>query len=346
MLKLNFSIMIAFLFVLLMSSCTKSNTDAAVVPANLMVYATPSTDGGGVVNFSATADNAVAYTFNFGTGDSTTNYTGNAIYQFTTSGTNTYTVTVTAKSSTGVAITKSVDVAVYVAGNSGKLVWADEFNSDGLPDTTKWGYDIGAGGWGNGELQYYTNSSANAYLKGGSLFVKAIKQSYNGSNYTSARLITKNKFAFMYGRVDVRAKLPIEAGTWPAIWMLGSNIDAVGWPNCGEIDIMEQKGFEPNKILGTLHYPGHFGGGGVGSATVITDAAATFHTYSLVWSPATIKILVDNQAFFTFANNASVPFNQNFFMILNVAMGGSLGGTVGASFTSAAMEVDYVRVYK
>ncbi len=328
-------------------SCKKSTDSVSVVaPSNLQVYASAAVDGSGVVRFIATADNAVTYNYSFGNGDSTSVIADSAKYTYTLSGTNTYTVTVTAVGNSGLTISKSVQIGVYVKASSTKLVWADEFNTDGAPDSSKWGYDLGAGGWGNNELQFYTNSSSNAKVLNGNLVITAIKQSLNGSDYTSARLLTKNKFSFAYGRIDVRAKLPASKGTWPAIWMLGNNVSTTAWPACGEMDIMEQKGNQVNTIYGTIHYPGHSGGGGVGSTTVVADATTAYHIYSLEWSPSIIKMYVDNQLFFSFNNDASLPFNQNFFVLLNLAMGGNFGGPVDSGFTSDAMLVDYVRVYK
>lgn len=223
------------------------------------------------------------------------------------------------------------------------LVWSDEFDTNGAPDATKWGYDLGAGGWGNGEAQNYTNTAANATVTGGNLVITAIK---TGSNYTSARLKSENKFEFTYGKVEVRAKLPTGGGTWPAIWMLGENYATNTWPACGEIDIMEHKGNEPNVIHGTLHYPGNSGGNGNGNTTTITNASSQFHVYKTVWSPSTIQIFVDDVLFHSVANTSALPFNDDFFIILNVAMGGTFGGAIDPAFTQSAMEIDYVRVYQ
>jgi beta-glucanase (GH16 family) len=172
------------------------------------------------------------------------------------------------------------------------------------------------------------------------------KENYLGSSYTSARLLTKGKFVFKYGRVEIRAKLPSGGGTWPALWMLGSNIDTVNWPACGEIDMMEHKGNDLNKIHATLHYPGHSGGGGDSSSVIPNTTATTeFHIYSIDWRADTIKFYVDGQLFKTFVNSASLPFNQNFFLIFNVAMGGNFGGSIDPNFVSSTFEIDYVRVY-
>ena len=226
------------------------------------------------------------------------------------------------------------------------LVFQDEFNIDGAPDATKWGYDLGAGGWGNAELQNYTNSVDNVVVQGGNLKITAKKQTLNGSNYTSARLKTQNKFAFKYGKVEVRAKLPVGGGTWPAIWMLGSSIATVTWPNCGEIDIMEHKGNFPDVIHGSLHYPGNSGGNANTNTALFSGAQNNFKVYKVLWTPNSIKFYVDNALFHSFVNNGTVPFNANFFLLLNVAMGGTFGGNVDPAFTQSAMEVDYVRVYQ
>ena len=223
------------------------------------------------------------------------------------------------------------------------LVFSDEFDIDGAPDTTKWGYDLGAGGWGNAEAQTYTDAPANATVSGGNLVITAIK---SGSNYTSARLKSENKFEFTYGKVEVRAKLPTGGGTWPAIWMLGEDYATNTWPGCGEIDIMEHKGNVPNVIHGTLHYPGNSGGNGNGNTTTITGASSDFHVYKTIWSPTSIQIFVDDVLFHSVPNSNAVPFNHDFFLILNVAMGGTFGGAIDSSFTQSAMEIDYVRVYQ
>ena len=225
------------------------------------------------------------------------------------------------------------------------LVWSDEFDVDGAPDSSKWGYDLGTGtdGWGNQEVQSYTNAAANSSVSGGTLKINLIK---SGSTYTSARLKSENKFEFTYGKVEVRAKLPVGGGTWPAIWMLGENYATNTWPSCGEIDIMEHKGNQPNVIYGTLHYPGNSGGNGNGNNTTIANASSEFHIYKTVWSPTSIQIFVDDVLFHSVANSSSLPFNSDFFMILNVAMGGTFGGAVDPAFTQSSMEVDYVRVYQ
>ncbi len=229
------------------------------------------------------------------------------------------------------------------SANYNVLKFSDEFNTDGAPDPTKWGYDLGAGGWGNNESQSYTSASDNVVVAGGNLKITAKKV---GSGYTSARLKSENKFEFTYGRVEVRAKLTTGAGTWPAIWMLGENYATNAWPACGEIDIMEFKGSQPTTIYGTLHYPGNSGGNGNGSSTTIANAASEFHIYKTIWSPESVKIYVDDVLFHTVANTSALPFNKDFFLILNVAMGGTFGGAIDPAFSQSSMEIDYVRVYQ
>jgi hypothetical protein len=225
------------------------------------------------------------------------------------------------------------------------LKFSDEFSTDGAPDPAKWTYDLGTGndGWGNSEAQTYTNSANNILVQGGNLKITAKK---DGATYTSARLKSENKFEFTYGKVEVRAKLTTGAGTWPAIWMLGQDYATNKWPGCGEIDIMEYRGSEPNKIHGTLHYPAVSPGAGNTNSTTIVNAASEFHIYKTIWTPTSVKIYVDDILFHSVANDNSLPFNKDFFLILNVAMGGTFGGAIDPAFTQSSMEIDYVRVYQ
>ena len=333
--------LIFFLAAAILFSCKKNNGDTPILPSDLVLDAVVNPDNSGNVSFTASATNAVSFEYDYGDGTFAAVPSGSVTHKYGESGT--YTVKVTAKSATGNTLTVSKQVTVTVIM---KLVWSDEFDAPGAPDPTKWGYDLGAGGWGNSELQYYTNRLDNAEVSNGTLKITAKKESYSGSNYTSARLLTKDKFSFKYGKVEARAKLPEGVGTWPAFWMLGSNIATVSWPACGEIDIMEHLGRDLNKIYSTLHYPGHSGGSGTGSTTMISGATTDFHVYAAEWKASSIVFSVDGNPFFTFPNNGTLPFNQNFFIILNVAIGGNFGGTVDPAFTSGVMEVDYVRVYQ
>ncbi|PZX62860.1 family 16 glycosylhydrolase [Hydrotalea sandarakina] len=341
MLKLTiFSVLITSMLVGCGGS-SKNPTPPNQAPGSVKITAVVATDSSGNVSFTASATNAVSYDFDFGNGIIQTIPSGITTYKYTSSGT--YTVNVIAKSASGLTSSANIQVTVAVKLN---LVWSDEFNTPGSPDPTKWTYDLGAGGWGNNELEYYTSRTDNAVVSNGTLKIIAKKESYSGSSYTSARLKTQGLYAFKYGRIDVSAKLPASIGTWPAIWMLGNNISTVGWPACGEIDIMEQNGNNKNIVYGTLHYPQQVNQYGDGATTSVANASTVFHKYSAIWSPTTIQLLVDDVVYYTLPNNSNFPFNQNFFIILNVAMGGTLGGTVDPNFTTDQMEIDYVRVYQ
>ena len=228
-----------------------------------------------------------------------------------------------------------------------ELVWADEFEGDVLADTS-WSYDTGTGnnGWGNNESQYYTDRPENVSVTDGLLRITAQRENFSGSDFTSARIVTMDKFEFTYGRVEIRAKLPSGGGTWPALWMLGANFDVVGWPECGEIDMMEHVGNDPTRVLSALHFPGNNGGNAVVQSTTVEDAETEFHVYKTIWTENTIRFYVDDELYHTFDNNAGIPFNHDFFLIFNVAVGGTLGGTIDPDFSAGTMEVDYVRVYQ
>ncbi len=227
------------------------------------------------------------------------------------------------------------------------LVWADEFDGELLADTA-WSYNTGTGnnGWGNGESQVYTNRAENVKVEDGLLKITARRENYQGSDFTSGRIVTENKFEFTYGRIEMRAKLPSGGGTWPALWMLGANYDTVDWPACGEIDMMEHVGNQPNTIFSSLHFPGNSGGNAVTQSTTVASVADDFHLYKAIWSENTIRFYVDDTLYHTFNNNAGVPFNHDFFLIFNVAMGGNFGGAIDPAFQESTMEVDYVRVYQ
>lgn len=228
------------------------------------------------------------------------------------------------------------------------LIWSQEFDVDGAPDPTFWNYDLGTGdnGWGNGESQYYTNRPENIIIENGLLKITAQAESFSGSDYTSSRIQTYGKFEFQYGRVDVRAKLPTGGGTWPAIWMLGADFETNIWPAAGEIDIMEHVGNMQDEVLGSTHDPLNFAGNARSVRTTVNGASDDFHVYSVIWSETAITFLVDNVEFGTLSNDTNRPFDKDFFLILNVAMGGNFGGAIDPAFTSSTMEIDYVRVYQ
>lgn len=336
----------ALLSVLFLSAaCGKKSSDGPsnTAPTGLTVQAKVNADSSGNVSFTASATNAVTYDYDFGNGVFQTVPNGVVTYKYSSSGT--YTVNVIAKSAGGQTVSQSAQVVVVIKTS---VIWSDEFDIPGAPDPTKWGYDIGtgSGGWGNNELEYYTSRSDNVIVSNGTLKIIAKKESYSGSGYTSARLLTRGLYAFQYGKIEIRAKLPAGKGTWPGIWMLGSNFATVGWPACGEIDIMEQDGSHKTTVLGTMHYPTQKNPNGDGGTTIVNTATSDFHRYAAIWSAASIQILVDDVVFYTLPNSSGLPFNQNFFVILNLAMGGNLGGTVDPAFTADQLEIDYVRVYQ
>lgn len=232
------------------------------------------------------------------------------------------------------------------------LVWQDEFDTDGAPSDANWNYDIGRGsnGWGNNESQYYTNRTENVTVADGILKITARKENYEGAEYTSARMKTQDKFDFTYGRVDIRAKLAGGGGTWPALWMLGSNITTVGWPRCGELDIMEYVGNKPGIVQSAIHTPSSSGNTVNVKSTSITNETDEFHVYSVIWSEGQISFLVDDVRFYTYKpavqDENTWPFDASQFLILNVAMGGTLGGSIDPDFSESVMEIDYVRVYQ
>ena len=230
------------------------------------------------------------------------------------------------------------------------LVWSDEFNNDGSLDSSKWVHETGTGewGWGNDEKQFYTNRSENSKVEDGLLKITARKESWESSNYTSARIKTNKKFDFKYGRIDVRAKMPSKTnGVWPAIWMLGSNFSSDGWPECGEIDIQEYAHTNNFRVQSTVHHPDVSPGeGDTHIASGYNDVNDKFYTYSLVWTKEALTFYVDNKPHKIVGNSCALPFNSEFFIILNFAMGGTMGGDIDPNFSSDSMEIDYVRVYQ
>ncbi len=235
-----------------------------------------------------------------------------------------------------------------------QLVWADEFNYTGLPDSSKWNYDLGGDGWGNHELQYYTGKRAeNARVENGNLVIEARKEKWQNNDYTSARLMSKGKADWQYGKVEVRARLPRGTGTWPAIWMLGSTTP-LKWPDDGEIDIMEHVGYHHGYIHGSVHCKKYYHSIGTQKTDTIAvnDCSEKFHVYSLDWSADSISVAVDGKTFFRFANEHSGyeawPFNNKMYLLLNLAVGGDWGGAKGIAqdIWPQKMEVDYVRVFQ
>ena len=232
--------------------------------------------------------------------------------------------------------------------------WQDEFDYTGLPDTARWSFERGGDGWGNHELQYYTHSLKNARVGEGVLSITARRQKIEGSDYSSARLRSKDKGDFLYGRFEIRAKLPAGRGTWPAIWMLPTDQAYGGWPKSGEIDIMEHVGYDPGRIHITMHTGAynHTIGTQKTATHVVADAMTQFHRYRVDWTPATIRGYIDDVQVYEFVNEgtgpAAWPFDQRFHFLLNIAVGGDWGGKEGVDkdIFPATMQIDYVRVYR
>ena len=232
-------------------------------------------------------------------------------------------------------------------------MWEDDFTSNGVPDPSKWSYDVGGSGWGNNELQYYTSGN-NVGIVNGNLVIQAKKENLEGRQYTSTRMISRGKGDWLYGRFVVRAKLPRGRGTWPAIWMLPSDNGYGIWPASGEIDIMEHVGYDQNNVHSTIHCSAFNGqrGNQKSSAKIIPNATTEFHDYRIDWTPYSIKGFVDDEQYFEYINDntgfTTWPFNRKFHMILNIAIGGNWGGAQGIDDTifPATMEVDYVKAYK
>jgi beta-glucanase (GH16 family) len=245
--------------------------------------------------------------------------------------------------------------------SSWTLTWSDEFNGpDGsLPEARKWSLEAGGNGWGNQELEYYTRRPENVHIENGHLVIIARREDYTGKDgirrhFTSARIRSQGKFSQAYGRFEARIRLPYGQGLWPAFWMLGDDIDQAGWPECGEIDIMENIGKEPSTVHGTIHGPGYSGDNGIGAPFTLSSArfSDNYHLFVVEWSPNVIRFYVDKHLYATrtpeeLPRGTSWVYNHPFFLILNVAVGGSWPGSPDSS-TSFPQEmlVDYVRVYR
>jgi len=251
----------------------------------------------------------------------------------------------------GLATLHAQDAA---AGRSWRLIWHDEFDlpAGTAPDPAKWTYDTGRTGWGNAELENYTNSPANAFHDGeGNLIIQAV--ALPGGQYTSARLKTQGLAEFTYGRIEARIKVPFGQGIWPAFWMLGNDIASAGWPRCGEIDIMENIGKEPAIVHGTIHGPGYSGANGIGVPYTLSAGrfADDFHVFAVEWQPGALAFSVDRATYKRISQDdlpkgAAWVYNHPFFLLLNLAVGGNWPGYPDASTRFPQhMTVDYMRVY-
>ena len=241
-----------------------------------------------------------------------------------------------------------------------KLVWADEFNNVGQPDNERWNFDLGDGcpnvcGWGNNELEYYTNNAKNVRVENDILIIEAHKDSMGGKGFTSTRIVSKHKGDWLYGRIEIKAKLPRGKGTWPAIWMLSTDWKYGGWPASGEIDIMEHVGYDPGVIHGTIHTESynHIKQTQKEGKVNVADAQDAFHVYAIDWTATKMDFYVDANLYHSIPRGTNDtfkewPFNQKFHLIMNLAVGGNWGGAQGIdeSIWPQKMEVDYVRVYQ
>jgi beta-glucanase (GH16 family) len=234
-----------------------------------------------------------------------------------------------------------------------KLLWEDNFDKDGKPSDSIWNLETGGYGFGNNEFQYYTEQSKNAFIQNGILNIVSYKETYENRGYTSAKLTTKNKKSIKYGKIEVSAKIPEGFGTWPAIWLLGNNMKEVGWPLCGEIDMMEHVGRNPNHIHFSLHTKTfNFHQKNQRTEVVeVPDLFNGFHEYAIEWTENDITFFLDQKQYQTFSKkpndtSAEWPFNQGFYLILNLAIGGNWGGAVDDSIFPSTMQFKYVRVYE
>ena len=243
-----------------------------------------------------------------------------------------------------------------VVANFTEITVRDEFDVDGAPDSSLWDYNIGTrgDGWGNNELQYYTDRPENIIVQNGYLIITAKQENFEGSSYTSARILTKDKFEQRYGRFEARIRAPYGQGIWPAFWMLGANSDEVIWPECGEIDIMEIRGQRPSILFGSLHGPGYSAGEAISKRYDLgNDRFDTgFHIFGIEWGPEYVNYYVDDVLYNRITpedlpNPDNWVFNQPFYLILNVAVGGSFVGSPNEETVfPQTMLVDYVRAYK
>jgi hypothetical protein len=374
-------LILSFLLSVTLISCSGSddssgpyeddNGPVAIIPSNLTLSvvivgtndSNPYGDGSGVIQCTASATDAVKYGFKIDSGDEIESSSGIFDYTFTNEGTNSYLITVFAYSSTDHSVSTFQTITVYVQDNGLQLVWSDEFNGSGAIDTTNWFHQTqlpNGESWYNNEIQHYTNRTDNSNVSGGNLNIIAKKEVFTDQGhtkqYTSARL--NSKFAFTYGRVEVRAKLPTGVGTWPAIWLLGRNINepgaywetqgygAVSWPDCGEIDIMEHWGNNQNYVSSAVHTPSSSGATINHGGQTISTASSSFHVYTMEWTEEKMVFSVDDVVHYTYnpaiKNADTWPFDNDQYIILNIAIEPSIDPT----FTESSMEIDYIRVYQ
>jgi beta-glucanase (GH16 family) len=369
---MKYALFIILFFFLAACGGDGSGGSEVVLPSNLQAEILISDNGSGDVTVDASADDVNFFTVHFGeddNDDAIKTSTGQANFRYSASGE--YVIRVRAHVTNNQFIEKTFDVIIDLANNDGvvipttgyespetydgmTLVWEDDFDGSTL-NSAYWTPEIGTGtnGWGNNELQYYR--SENTQVRDGHLIITAKKEAFGGSQYTSSRLITKDKKSFQYGRVDIRAVLPKGQGIWPALWMLGNSISSVGWPACGEIDIMEMIGGAGREktVHGTLHWENN----GVRECTCgeagYSLASGTFndefHVFSIVWTTNSVKFYVDNVMFREVSTTPAYmsEFDASFFFIFNIAVGGNWPGSPdGTTVFPQHMIVDYIRVFQ
>lgn len=351
-------------------SCQENEDELSQEPADLNVSVTVSEDGSGTITIVSTAKNTVEYHFLLGSDEQLIekNESGSFNYTFTESGT--YVIQIRAYGTSGRYVKKETEVRVQVGTDAVSLedgyttpmnydgynlVWNDEFNEDNI-NTSNWVFETGDGcpnlcGWGNNELQYYKKE--NAWTEGGVLTIEARNEAFGGKSYTSTRMKTQGNQSFTYGRVDIRALLPEGQGIWPALWMLGENIASVGWPACGEIDIMEMIGGpgKDNTVHGTVHYDNngdyvYHGGHKTLSSGIFADQ---YHVFSIIWNNSSITWYVDDVKYYSVDITPAhmSEFHEPFFFIFNVAVGGNWPGSPDETTVfPQQMKVDYIRVFQ
>lgn len=358
-----------FLFVLMsLLACEPEGVDETGDPKNLTIEIEVLEDGSGKVTVQAAALNTVTYQFYIGVSEvpEEENVSGSFEFTFTRSGT--YTIEIRAYGESGRYIKELREVAVQVGKevsvNDGfmspleyagyNLIWQDEFEGSSV-SSTNWKFELGNGcpncGWGNNELQYYRRE--NTSVSEGVLTIEARKENYQGSLYTSSRLVTKGLHSFQYGRMDIRALLPQGQGLWPAIWMLGDSFDSTGWPECGEIDIMEMVGGQgkENTVHGTIHWGDSGNHASTGNSYQLNSGTFgdEYHVFSIIWDQSVLIWLVNDQEYYRVSLSPSgmSEFHEKFFFILNVAVGGDWPGSPDATTVfPQKMKVDYVRVFQ
>jgi hypothetical protein len=365
--KISSSLSLVILFIFF--SCgDDSSTPASEDPSNLILDVVVADDNSGIVEITAIADNTTEYQFDVGESGVAIISNTTGMLTHTYSATGVYEIEVKAVGSRGKFIREIEEINITVGEDQGPffgpdgyvtplsydgmtLIWQDEFNGSSL-DLADWNFETGGDGWGNNELQYYRPE--NTTVIDGTLIIEAKEESFGGNAFTSSRLTTQNKFSFQYGRVDIRARLPKGQGLWPALWMLGANFSSVGWPFCGEIDIMEIVGGGPGKddtTHGTIHWDNGGTKADVGGSKTLTSGIFndSFYVFTIVWDESSITWYLNDEMFFTVDTTPAdlSEFQRDFFFIFNVAVGGNWPGSPNSTTEfPQQMVVDYVRVFQ